>query len=147
VEIQAGGSAWTRYTGAVAGADGAWIASVTLPHSARLRAVFGGDASRPRMESRPIAVKVKPSLRIALGTSRPRRRRRVTVTGTMNPATPRVRVTFERRSGRRWVRVQRKRIAVTDGAFSTYVRPPVPGRYRLSVSGGGITRRRRFRAR
>ena len=38
---------------------------------------------------------------------------------------------FERRAGRRWVRVQRKRIAVTGGAFSTIVRPPVPGRYRL----------------
>jgi hypothetical protein len=45
------------------------------------------------------------------------------------------------------VRVQRKRIAVRDGRFSTIVRPPVPGRYRLSISGGGITRRRRLRAR
>jgi hypothetical protein len=147
VEIQVAGSAWTRYTGAVAGVDGSWVTSVSLPYSARLRAVFGGDAARPRMESKAIAVKVVPSLRIALGSSRPRRRRRLTVTGTMNPATPRVTVTFERRSGRRWRRVQRKRIAVTDGAFSTYVRPPVAGRYRLSVSGGGITRRRRFRAR
>jgi hypothetical protein len=65
----------------------------------------------------------------------------------MSPPSPRVTVTFERRLGRRWVRVQRKRIAVADGAFSTVVRPPVPGRYRLSVAGGGVTRRRRFRAR
>jgi hypothetical protein len=145
IEIQAGGSAWTYYTGAVAGADGSWITSVSLPYSARLRAVFPGD-SRPRMESAAIAVTVVPSLRIAT-SGRPRRRRALKVTGTMSPATPRVTVTFERRVGRRWRRVQRKRIAVTDGAFATIVRPPVAGRYRLSISGGGITRRRRFRAR
>ena len=65
----------------------------------------------------------------------------------MSPPSPRVTVTFERRVGRRWRRVQRKRIAVTGGAFATIVRPPAAGRYRVSVSGGGITRRRRFRAR
>jgi N-acetylmuramoyl-L-alanine amidase len=145
IEIQAGGAAWTYYAGAVAGADGSWITSVSLPYSASLRAVFPGD-SRPRMESKAIAVKVVPSLKIAT-SGRPRRRRALRLTGTMSPPSPRVTVTFERRVGRRWVRVQRKRIAVEDGAFSTLVRPPVAGRYRLSVSGGGITRRRRFRAR
>jgi hypothetical protein len=146
IEIQAGGAAWTYYTGAVANADGSWLTSVSLPYSANLRAVFPGD-SRPRMESKAIAVKVVPSLKIALGSTRPQRRRRLKVTGTMAPAAPRVTVTFERRVGRRWVRVQRKRIAVSGGAFSTIVRPPVAGRYRVSVSGGGITRTRRFRAR
>ena len=145
IEIQAGGAAWTYYTGAVATADGSWITSVSLPYSASLRAVFPGD-SRPRMESKAIPVKVVPSLKIAT-SGRPRRRRALRLTGTMNPPSPRVTVTFERRAGRRWVRVQRKRIAVDDGAFTTIVRPPVAGRYRLSVSGGGITRRRRFRAR
>ncbi|HKG62777.1 MAG TPA: peptidoglycan recognition protein [Solirubrobacteraceae bacterium] len=145
IEIQAGGAAWTYYTGAVAGADGSWITSVSLPYSARLRAVFPGD-SRPRMESKAIAVKVVPSLKIAT-SGRPRRRRALKLTGTMSPPSPRVTVTFERRVGRRWRRVQRKRVAVTGGAFATIVRPPVPGRYRVSVSGGGITRRRRFRAR
>jgi hypothetical protein len=99
------------------------------------------------MESKAVAVKIVPSLRIALGSPRPRRRRALRVEGTMSPATPRVTVLFERRAGRRWVRVQRKRIAVTGGAFSTIVRPPVPGRYRVSVTGGGVTRRRRLRAR
>jgi hypothetical protein len=145
VEIQAGGAAWTYYTGAVANADGSWLTSVALPYSANLRAVFPGD-SRPRMESKAIAVKIVPSLKIAT-SGRPRRRRRLQVTGTMAPASPQLTLTFERRVGRRWRRVQRKRIAVTDGSFSTFVRPPVAGRYRLSVSGGGITRRRRFRAR
>jgi hypothetical protein len=93
------------------------------------------------------SVKIVPSLRIALGRSKPRRRRALKVTGTMSPPSARVTVNFERRVGRRWRRVQRKRIAVTNGAFKTIVRPPVPGRYRLSISGGGITRRRRFRVR
>jgi hypothetical protein len=145
IEIQAGGAAWTYYTGAVAGADGSWITSVQLPYSASLRAVFPGD-SRPRMESKAIAVKVVPSLKIAT-SGRPRRGRALRLTGSMSPPAPRVTVTFERRVGRRWKRVQRKRIAISDGNFATIVRPPARGRYRVSVSGGGITRRRRFAAR
>ena len=147
VEIQAGGSAWTRYAGALVNPDGSWVTSVSLPYSANVRAVFPGDASRGRMESKAVAVKLVPSLRITLSSSRPRRRRALRVDGTMSPATPLVTVLFERRVGRRWVRVQRKRIAVADGAFSTIVRPPVSGRYRVSVTGGGVTRTRRLRAR
>jgi len=146
VELQAAGSAWTRVTGAHVGADGRWSAGVTLQHSASLRAVFAGDGTRPRMESGPVAVRVVPSLQITIASGRVRRRRALAFAGTMSPAAPRVTVLFERRAGRRWVRVQRKRIAVRDGAFSSLVRPPVAGRYRLSVSGGGITRRRRIRA-
>jgi len=146
VELQAAGSAWTRVAGAAAAADGSWIAGVTLPYSARLRAVFAGDGARGRMESAPIAVRVVPSLKLTVAATRVRRRRALNFDGTMSPAAPRVTVLFERRVGRRWVRVQRKRIAVRDGAFSSLVRPPVPGRYRLSVTGGGITRRRRIRA-
>ena len=147
VEFQAAGSAWTRVTGAAVAADGSWVAGVTLPHSANLRAVFAGDVARPRLESAPIAVRVVPSLKLSIASTRVRRRRALAFEGTMSPAAPRVTVQFERRVGRRWVRVQRKRIAVRDGAFSSLVRPPVAGRYRLSVSGGGITRRRRIRAR
>ena len=147
VEYQAAGSAWTRVTGAAAGPDGRWMASVSLPNSASLRAVFGGDGARPRIESAPIAVRVVPSLRLAIPSTRVRRRRPVRLEGTMSPAAARVTVLFERRVGRRWVRVQRKRIAVRDGAFASIVRPPVAGRYRLSVTGSGITRRRRITAR
>jgi hypothetical protein len=147
VEILMAGSAWTPLTSTVAAFDGSWITSVTLDHSAKLRAVFPGDGARPRMESPAVAVKIVPSLKISLGRSKPRRRRALKVAGTMNPPAPRVTVLFERRVGRRWRRVQHKRIAVSDGAFRTIVRPPVSGRYRLSISGGGVTRRRRFRAR
>ena len=108
--------------------------------------MFAGDGARPRMESAPIAVRVVPSLKVSVASTSVRRRRALAFEGTMSPATPRVTVLFERRVGRRWVRVQRKRIAVRDGAFASIVRPLVSGRYRLSVSGGGITRRRRIRA-
>jgi hypothetical protein len=146
VEYQTAGAAWTRITGATCGADGTWVASVELARSGRVRAVFPGDATRPRLESTPITVKVVPSVRITVSKARIRHRRAVKVRGTMSPASARVTVTFERRVGRRWVKVQKKRIAVRDGAFRTIVRPPVRGRYRLSVSGGGITRRRRITA-
>src|SRR5918997_883789 len=147
VEIQTAGSAWTQVARAAVAGDGSWVSSVQLPGSSRVRAVFGGDSTRPRMESPAIFVRVVPSLKVSISTTRPRRRRTVSVRGTMSPASPRVTVSFERRVGRRWVRVQRKRIAVRDDAFASIVRPPVPGRYRLSVSGAGITRRRRFGAR
>ena len=147
VELQAAGSAWTHLTGALVAADGRWVTGVTLPSSASLRAVFAGDGLRPRMESAPIAVRVVPSLRFSVAGTRVRRGRALAFEGTMSPASARVTVRFERRVGRRWVRVQRKRIAVRDGAFASLVRPPVAGHYRLSVSGGGITRRRRIRAR
>ena len=147
VEMLAAGAAWTRVAGATCNVDGTWAASIELPFSASVRAVFPGDATRPRMESAPIDVRVVPSLRLSLSTTRPRRRRAVRVTGTMEPASRRVTVLWQRRVGRRWVRVQRKRITVRDGRFTTIVRPPVPGRYRLTIRGGGITRRRRLRAR
>ena len=146
IEIQAGGAAWTYYAGAVANADGSWLASVTLPYSANLRAVFPGD-SRPRMESKAVAVKVVRDVQFALSSRRPRRRRAVKLTGTVSPASRRVTINFQRRVGRRWVRVQYKRIPVTDGAFATIVRPPLPGRYRVIATAGSAKRTRGFRAR
>jgi hypothetical protein len=146
VEYQAAGSAWTRIAGAVCGLDGSWTSSVVLQRTGRVRAVFPGDATRPRLESSTISVRVVPSLTVGVSKARVRRRRAVTVRGKMAPASARVTITFERRVGRRWVKVQKKRIAVTDNAFRTIVRPPVAGRYRLSVKGGGIVRRRRLTA-
>ena len=69
VEIQAGGSAWTRFTGAVVNPDGSWVTSISLPYSASVRAVFPGDGTRGRMESKAVAVKIVPSLRITLGSA------------------------------------------------------------------------------
>ena len=147
VEIQIAGSAYTQVASTAVGPDGAWVSSVELPSSARIRAVFPGDSARPRMESGAILVRVVPSLKVSVSNARPRRRKAVTVKGTMSPPAPRVTVAWERRVGRRWRKVQRKRIAVRNGAFKTIVRPPAPGRYRLTVSGGGVKRTRRITAR
>jgi hypothetical protein len=147
VELQTGGSAWTRIVSATCDADGRWASGVTLTGSASLRAVFPGDRARPRLESAPIAVRVIPSLKLAVNRTRVRRRRAVRLEGTISPPTSRVTVTFERRVGRRWIRVQSKRIAVRDGAFTSIVRPPLRGRYRVSVTAGNVTRRRRILAR
>jgi hypothetical protein len=115
-----------------------------LPSSGLVRAVFAGDAARPRVESSPVAVKLVPSLRVAISGARVPRRSVVTVTGTMAPAQPAVTVVLERRAGRRWVRTQRKRVALANGGFAASFRPLRQGRYRVSVTGGGLTRRRRL---
>jgi hypothetical protein len=147
VEFQTAGSAWTRLTGATAGADGRWAAAVALPATGLVRAVFPGDGARPRLESRPAAITLVPRLTLALVPRRLRAGRVVRVAGTLAPARP-VRVTclVERRSGRRWVRVQRKRINVRGGRFSTRLRLRRPGLYRVSIVTAGATIRRLVRA-
>ena len=147
IEIQAGGAAWTYYAGAVANADGSWLASVSLPYSANLRAVFPGD-SRPRMESKAVAVKVVRDLQFTLGSKRPRRRRAVKLTGTVSPASRRVTVNFQRRVrpplGARAVQADpRQRRRVRDD------RAPAacPAATASSLSAGSAKRTRSFRAR
>jgi hypothetical protein len=72
---------------------------------------------------------------------------RIAVSGAVSPAPATVRVTLERRVGRRWVRVGRRRsVAVAGGRYATSVRLPRRGLYRVSVSAGGATARRNLRA-
>ena len=54
VEYTTAGSAWTQIGTTNAGPDGAWATSITLPASGQVRAVFGGDGTRPRLESAPV---------------------------------------------------------------------------------------------
>ena len=85
--------------------------------AASVRAVFAGDATRPRLESAPITVEVVPTHeRSALDERRARAGRAFAVSGTMSPAQPRVVCLLERQVGRRWGTVQRKRIAVSSAA-------------------------------
>ena len=59
----------------------------------------------------------------------------------------RVEVRVERRVGRRWARVQRKRINVRGGRFLTRLRMRRAGLYRVSVLTPGATQRRLLRVR
>jgi hypothetical protein len=108
--------------------------------------VFAGDATRGRLESAPVAVRVVPSLTLTSDKRRATAGSSFAISGTLAPAQPRVQCLLERQVGRRWVTVQRKRINVRGGRFSTSVRPGKPGLYRVSIVADGVTRRRTLRA-
>jgi len=141
VEYQSAGSAWTPIARTSCHPDGSWRATVTLPASGRLRVVFAGDGVRPRQESLPRRVTVLARVSLQVSDDRLRRGQVIEVTGTATPA-ERVSVTLERRSGRRWVRERRRRLAVRDGAFRTRVRPRRRAKYRVTARVGGVRRRR-----
>lgn len=147
VEYMTAGSAWAQVTTTACGADGSWATSVELPASGQVRAVFAGDATRGRLESAPIAVKVVPSMTLTTDKRRAPAGTAFAIAGTLAPSQPRVQCLLERQVGSRWVTVQRKRIAVRGGRFSTRVRPKRPGLYRVSIIADGVTRRRTLRAR
>lgn len=146
IEYTTAGSAWAPISSTSAGADGAWAVSVTLPSSGQVRAVFAGDAARPRVESAPIAVKVVPSLTLTSDQRRARSGTAFAISGTLSPTQPRVECVFERQVGKRWIRVQRKRINVRSGTFATKVKPKTPGLYRVSIVADGVSRSRTLRA-
>jgi hypothetical protein len=146
IEFSAGGSAWEPVASALCGLDGSWRTSALLPSSGRVRAVFAGDGTRPRVESPPIGVKVVPRLSVA-SARRTAAGGTIAVSGSVSPAPARVRVTLERRVGRRWVRVGRRRsVAVVGGRYATAVRLTRVGLYRVSVTASGATKRRNLRA-
>jgi len=146
IEFMAAGGAWTRLAGAACGLDGRWSAPVALPTTGSVRAVFAGDPTRPRLESAPVSITVIPTLTLALKPPRLHAGRAVGVSGTMLPAQAvLVLCTVERRVGRRWKRVQRKRIAVRGGRFATRVRRRRAGLYRISISAPNATIQRLVR--
>ena len=141
------GSAWTQVTTTACGPDGAWATSVALPASGQVRAVFAGDATRGRLESAPVAVKVVPSLTLTSDKRRAQGRHARSRSPARWPRRSRAVVCLlERQVGSRWVTVQRKRINVRGGRFATKVRPKTPGLYRVSIIADGVTRRRTLRA-
>ena len=146
VEYTSAGSAWTPVTTAAAGPDGAWVASIVLPATGQVRAVFGGDGARGRLESKPINVKVVPTLTLIRDRRRARTGRAFGISGALAPAQPLVVCLLERYSRGRWVRVQRKRIDAHAGRYATKVRPKTPGLYRVSIIAEGVTKRRTIRA-
>jgi hypothetical protein len=147
LEYTTAGAAWAPVTTTTAGPDGAWTATVVLPSSGQVRAVFAGDAARGRLESAPINARVVPSMRLRTDKRRARAGTAFAISGVMAPSQPRVVCLLERHVRGRWRTVQRKRINVRGGRFATKVRPRTPGLYRVSIIADGVTRRRTLRAR
>lgn len=146
VEHRRGDGAWRTLATAIAATDGSWRATVEPETTGRLRARFAGDATRPPLSSPSVRVKLTRHLTLELSSRSVARGERVDVTGTVGPDwPPRVRLVFQRRVGSRWVSVQRKRINVRGGRFSSHVRPPGPGVYRVKIKTPGAVIRRRFR--
>jgi hypothetical protein len=140
------GAAFTRLAGAVAGPDGAWSATVTLPQTGAVRARFPGDATRAALESSDLEITILPRLVIGLSANRIRRGRRAVASGTVTPpGRGGAEVVLERRVGKRWVIEQRKRTPIRAGRYRTPVRPRRAGLYRLWIKSGGSSVSRRLR--
>ncbi len=149
IQFAVPGATFAGIASTVCGPDGRWSASVPLTHSGSLRAAFLGDGVRPALASSPIAIRVLPLLRMKLSKRRILSGRSVKVSGTCSPKplTGRVEVRLERRIGRRWRRVQRKRINVRGGRYLTKLRLRTRGLYRVTVTTPGATQRRLLRVR
>ena len=147
IQHQAGGAGWSPIGETTTQSNGRFSVRMRVPGSGQVRAVFPGEESHPALEASPIAVTILPKLKLSLDPRRGPVGERVEVTGTLGPTWPsRIEVLFERRVGRRWVRVQRKRINVRGGKFRTVVRPERTGLHRVTVRTEGAVVKRRFRA-
>jgi hypothetical protein len=149
IQFAVEGATFAGIADTVCGPDGSWAANIPLKQSGLIRAAFLGDASRPPLASSPIAIRVLPLLRMGLSSRRVHAGHNVAISGTVSPkpATGRVEVQLERRVGRRWRRVQRKRINVRGGRYLTKIRMRTRGLYRVSVVTPGATQRRLLRVR
>ena len=149
IEFAVPGAAFSRVAGTVCAVDGTWTASVPLTVSGLIRAAFRGDGVRQPLASSPVAIRVLPTLRLGLSSRRVRHGRAIAISGTISPkpASGRVEIRLERLVGRRWVRVQRKRIAVRQGRYLTRAKLRRRGLYRVSVIVPGASKHLRVRAR
>ena len=125
-----------------------WTTSVVLPASGKVRAVFAGDGTRPRLESAPVDGQGRPEPGDHDGQAARHGRHRVRGHRHARPRRRRRSSACSRsRSRGRWVTVQRKRIAVApdphrhEGAGRRHA-----GLYRVSIIADGVTRRRTLRA-
>ena len=143
-----GAGIWQTLGGASAGADGRWNTELSVPTGGALRAVAGGDGATAVIVSRSAALTVLPRMSARLSRTRIRRGGVVRLSGTIEPAPVggRVELYIERRSGRRWVLVRRRRLRVSGGAFGIRLRLPVRGLYRMSLGAPGAVERRLVRA-
>ena len=140
---------YSPLTAVVTDAAGNWSATVPLPGSGRVRARFPGDGARPALESPAVKIKLVPQVSVTRSPVRGRVGRKVNVRGTWAPEPSRRELVIEvQRQGRkgRWRRVERMRVPVEDGAFSTVVRAEQPALHRVVVKGPSAVVKRSFRA-
>ncbi len=149
IEFAVPGAAFARIAGTVCAVDGTWTASVPLTVSGLIRAAFRGDGVRQPLASSPVAIRVLPTLRMGLSSRRVRHGRAIAISGTISPkpVSGRVEIRLERLVGRRWVRVQRKRIVVRQGRYLTRAKLRRKGLYRVSAIVPGASKHLRVRAR
>jgi len=141
-----GGSAFSPVATVRCAANGQWSTTIDIPRSGTIRARFPGDAARGPLESSSLEITVVPRLAMALSSTRIRRGRRVAVSGVLTPASDtRLELLLERRSGRGYKRVRRRRVAVRGGRYLRVLRPPRRGVYRVTVSVDGASVRRYVR--
>jgi hypothetical protein len=146
IQYQTAGGAWTILSQVATGPDGTWAAQIEAPATGLMRARFPGDAGHPPLEAAAITVTVLPKLVLKLDPKRVRTGGKVAVTGTLGPTWPqRVVLLLEIKTGKRWVKVQQKKINVRSGGFASFVRPKRPGLYRVSIIAPGTTTRRLVR--
>ena len=140
------GSAFSPIASVRCAADGQWSTTIDIPRSGTLRARFPGDATRAPLESGSVQMTVVPKLAMAVSSRRIRRGRRVAVSGVLTPASDtRLDLLLERRSGRRYKRVRRRRVAVRRGRYLRFLRPARRGLYRVTVSVDGVSVRQYLR--
>jgi uncharacterized protein with LGFP repeats len=142
--LRAGSTTWRSLGSTVAGPDGSWRATVEVPATGDVRAVFAGDSARARLESPPRKVTVLARLSVNLSRTRMRLGGRARLTGVADPATH-VRLKLQYRSRRRWVTRTTRLVRVRGGAYGTTVRPAWRGKWRVSTQVGRIVRRRTLR--
>jgi len=91
-----------------------------------------------------VRVDVIPRMSIAIDKTQMRRGKRVTVTGTVDPAQL-VQCVVERRVGRRWKTVRVRNLDVVTGMYGLKVRLTRSGVYRITAISGTTKRHRRLR--
>ena len=135
---------WEPLGSTITQPDGSWRTSVQFPMSGKVRAVFGGDATRGRLESAARNVTVLPKMAVQLGRRDVRLGSSVRAKGSAVPADT-VRLTLDRRVRNHWVRERNRTLIVKKGSFKIRLRPRARGRYRLMVQKGRVKRRRAMR--
>jgi uncharacterized protein with LGFP repeats len=142
----AAGGALTPIATAHAGVDGSWTTTVDLPRTGTIRARFPGDATRAALESSSLTITLIPRLSMNLSRRRLRRRRAVTVRGSVAPATStRVDLLLERKVAGRYRRVRRRRVPIRSARYVRALRPSRPGLYRITASVDGASTRQYVR--